>query len=160
MIWIFTAKHPVPPGYVNRIVVNHPSNDTKTVWAFIAQHCKENQLLTKGAKYALFGPVNQTDQNAIVLAVQCHLGNLSGEAVGAALSSPHGQPGQNRPDAPLDSMGFQALGDMALPIRGDDAMFGEADDGTVSDIYQNGGGLVEQARPRFGADLNGPARGG
>lgn len=157
MLWLVHAKTPVPAGYLERLVLNHPSSAQKDVWEAVRAHVKARQLLISGIKYGLIGPLRENDPQPIVLAEQINVCNLSGAAVASALAAPHGQPGQNRPESALDALGFQELGDHALPVRADDAMFGDVDDGTSTDILQDGGGMQERRRPHFGADLNGPA---
>lgn len=151
MFWIVLNSSQASPGAIERMIVNHPSSDKPTV----AEWIKASNMLTRGVKYTLQGPLPVNDPTPMFLAVQRNLLNLSAEAVAAALHNPRGQAGMNRPDQPLDSMGFQKLGDTALPISNDDQIYGDATDGSISDIIQNGGNMMEQPRPDFGQDLNG-----
>ena len=146
--WIVLNTSPTGVGAIERIVLNHPSQNKADVIAWVRQQ----NILTKGIKYTIQGPLPVTDPNPMVLATQRNLLNLSSEAVAAALHNPRGQAGMNRPDAPPDQLGFQRLGDGALPVDAEDNVFGDVNDGTVSDITQDG---RELHRPDFGQNLNG-----
>lgn len=151
--WIVLNTSPLPVGAAERIVVNHPG-DKNAVIAWLRGHRLHGQsVLARGVKYTIQGPLPTNDPTPMLLAVQPHLLNLSSAAVAAALSSPHGQAGQNAPDSDVDNMGFQRLGDPSLPLSADEAVFGDGDDGTVTDIIQNGGTMTEQRRHQMGRDL-------
>jgi len=146
--WIVLNTSHVPPGAIERIVFNHAGPKEAAVSWLRAQN-----KLARGVKYTIQGPLPQNDPNPIIMCCQPHLLNLSSEAVAAALHAPRGQAGQNAPDSDVDNMGFQRLGDPSLPVDTDEAVFGEGDDGTVTDMINNGGQMIEQRRHRLPADL-------
>lgn len=127
-------------------MLNHPSGNKADVVQFVRQM----SLTTKGVKYKIEGPLLTNDPNPLVLVTQLMMPpQVSAEAVAAAMNSPHGQQGQNRPNGQPDGMGFAPLGDEALPVDGDGNMFGDVNDGTVTDIVQDGGLQREVVRPVF-----------
>jgi hypothetical protein len=146
--WIVLNTSPLPVGAPERIVVNHPGSKEAVIsWL------RTQNVLPHNVRYTIQGPLPTNDPTPMLLAVQPHLLNLSSAAVAAALSAPRGQAGQNAPDSNVDSMGFQRLGDLSLPVSTDEAVFGEVDDGTVTDIIHNGGSMVEQQRPKLKRDF-------
>lgn len=136
-----------PPLAVQRTLFCHPGDRTAAI-----EFCKQQRLGTRGIKYQVIGPIGTYGgPDPLVLCIQQALPPIPAidpRSVQAALSNPHGQAGQNRPDGQLDSGGFQELGDHALPTDADQAVFGEVTDGTYSDIVQDGGAAREIPRPR------------
>jgi hypothetical protein len=145
MFYMIVASTPVPIGGRQVILVNHPGDKAQ-----VAQFCRDQGLPTKGVKYKIEGPLPQNDPTPMVLLTQLMMPpQISPEAVAAAMSDPHGQRGQTRPSSQPDSMGFAQMGDEALPVAGDGNMFDETNDGTVSDILQDGGAMREIPRPNI-----------
>jgi hypothetical protein len=143
MYYLMIATSPVPIGGRQAVMINHPGDKSQVI-----QFVREQGLPTKGVKYRIEGPLPQNDPTPMVLLTQIMLPpQVSPEAVAAAMSDPHGQRGQNRPTGQPDGMGFAQMGDEALPVAGDGNMFDEVNDGTISDILQDGGAMREVQRP-------------
>lgn len=151
MYWLIYSKTPnMTIASVFKQLVNHPGPTP----ADVARWVKTQNVLTQGVNYGIIGPLPQNDPNPQIVVTERYLSNLSPQAVAAALSVPHGQPGMNRPDDSPDNMGFQKLGDQSLPVSADENVFGEIDDGTFTDMITNGGRMVEQRRHDLPPDLN------
>jgi len=119
------------------------------------QVAKASNLGTPGVRYQVI-EVSDNLPGVQVLAVELYLGDwqpgvvqpqLSAQHVGGGqpFGLPHGQVGQDRPAGPIESGGFQTLGDGDLGAA-QEAVYGQVDDGTVSDIVQEGGGAREIPR--------------
>jgi hypothetical protein len=164
LVFVFTAmdKHPqtgqalpVAPGAMLSFAVSVPGPDAGQLSAaqlqqyanYAMQLCRQNKWGTPDkCNYTL--AVAPPNQPTLLCAYYGPPGaalsqaNVQGGMSGGA---PRGQVNQNRQAGPVDKSGFQELGDADLG-GGHDNMFGPADDGTVSDIYQGGMGGVEVPR--------------
>lgn len=142
MIFFMMATSPVPPDGVETAVFNVAEPRIEAAKRFAV----EQGLPTQGVKYKILLIGQTNDTTPLILCVQRK--PLILDPSQAALLDPHGQRGQNRPAGELDSAGFQALGDEALPTEGDGAMYQEPVDGTFSDIINEGGAPREIPRPQ------------
>lgn len=162
-VLVFTAitKHPqtgqalpILPGAMLTFVVSFPGPDFQQMppaqqQHFIAQatnYVRQQRWGTPDkCQYAL--SVAPPDKPAMLCAYMGSPPVLSAANVGGGqmTGAPVGQHGQDRAEGPVDSSGFQQLGDAALG-GAQDNMFGSNDDGTVTDLYQGGMGSVEMPR--------------
>ena len=137
----------LPVGARSGFVVNYPGTIDQC-----KQYLRANAFGSPGVRYwGIMLQPNLPDPE--VLAVEINIGvpvtaqqaQLSGAHVngGQPVGSPTGNAAQNRPTGQKDSSGFQVLGDDVLSGAGD-ALFGDVNDGTVSDLY--GGGHFEAPR--------------
>lgn len=141
MIWLLAATSEVPLGGNERVMFTHPSTDRAVVIPYV----KAQALGTRGVRYQLH-PIPHNDPNELVLCIQRAVPVLSEDAVQAAQSAPHGQAGQVRPTTDRDNMGYQELGDEALPLNNDENVYGDVRDGTYTDLTRDGATLREVPR--------------
>ncbi|NDQ58585.1 MAG: hypothetical protein GZ088_16075 [Acidipila sp.] len=163
IVYVLTAitKHPqtgqalpILPGAVLTFVVSFPGPDFQQLNSQQQQHHVQQALqyirqqkwgTPDKCNYSL--AVAPSDRPQMLCAYLGVPPVLSAAAVSAGQMSgaPVGQYAQNRPAGPVDSSGWQQLGDADLG-SGHDNMFGNSDDGTVTDLYQGGMGSVEIPR--------------
>lgn len=142
---------PYPAGVVSKFVVNFPGpREGVMAWA------KSLNLGTRGMQYMVIA-IPPNDPTPMVLAYEINGAaqgaaqpNLSAQHVqgGQPMGAPVVQPGNAQQHASgfVDAQsGFQTLGSDALDAGGD-ALYGSADEGTWSDLYNQGGRVIEQPR--------------
>jgi hypothetical protein len=164
LVFVFTAitQHPqtgaalpVLPGAMLSFAISVPGPDVSQLnpqqvqqyATYAIQLCRQNKYGTPDkCNYTL--AVAAADKPTLLCAYYGPPGAALSQAhvQGGQMSGvPTGQPSQNRQAGPIDKSGFQELGDADLG-GGHDNMFGPADDGTSTDLYQGGFGAQEVPR--------------
>lgn len=138
---------PVPVGARTGFVINFPGNMEQA-----KQYARANAMGSPGVRY-LGVELTPNLPEPMVLCVEINMGvstPVQGPQISAAhvnggqpVGAPMGNVNQNRSTQQADSSGFQTLGDDVLSGAGDN-LFGDAEHGTVSDLY--GGGHFEAPR--------------
>lgn len=149
MLYILCATSALPVGAPMRVVFNVAGDKQAAINFIRTQRIGELPITLKGVRYKveLIGSNDCADN--MILCVQPQFPQVdASQAVQAAQYSPQGQQGQQRPSGELDAMGFQVLGDEALPVSGDGDVFGDERDSTVSDLIIDGGAPREIPRNR------------
>lgn len=166
IVYQFTAltKHPQTgqpltpaPGACLAFAVAFPGDVSKMSQAQLLQHSQQAAAYVRAQKWgtpdkAIYSigvaMPNQVTHLCAFYGYPNSGPQLSGAHVqgGQPAGAPRGQPNQNRQQGPVDSSGFQILGDADLG-GASDTMFGAGDDGTVTDLYQGGHGSMEVPRP-------------
>lgn len=143
MIYLIYAPQPGPAGTRARLVINHPGDSTQAATA-----AQKAGYLAQGVQYKI-EQVQSNDPRVAVLCEQWVMPTVSPQGM-QGMQDPRGNPGQQRPDGPLDSLGFQELGDVALSAGAPDAMFGPQNDvlGTYTDLVGQPGNMTEIPRQR------------
>ncbi len=137
MFYLILATTPVPVGGLVRCMFA-VDGDKEVAKKFI----REQGVTTPGVRYQLQGPLPADAADSLICCMQTQAPLIAPAQAGQM----QGMQGGARPDGQMTQGGFQELGDQSLPSEADDAMFGEASDGTYTDIVLEGGASRELPR--------------
>ena len=143
---------PIPAGTRSGLMLIFPGNLEQCKQYLRSQHFGPPTVKYFGVELPYSSRVGFKEEIEVLL-VEVYLGvpmpmqqpQMSAAHVngGQPIGAPLGNMAQNRPSGQKDSSGFQTLGDDVLSGAGE-AFFGDANDGTSTDLY--GGGHVEVPR--------------
>jgi len=151
-VYVFVDRNQAPqPGTRERFAVFHPGDLSQVVaWA------KQIGMGGSHQHFQIYSPEQLGNNAPCILAIQVAMGvpvtvqqpQLSATHVqgGQPAGVPAAQPGQHHPGGQIDPYSkFEELPDEAL-TAGRDAMFGELNDGTITDLVATPMGMDEQPR--------------